>query len=608
MSELSNVAPQQPTIPIGVWGAPTQPSQALPAKLDFAEELDRLTHAWQGLFTLSVSPVALWGAYTDWAAHLANAPGKRIALTGEAQRDAIRLAAYLTRRAMMDDVAPFIQSPPQDRRFSDAGWRKPPFDAAYQMFLLGQQWWHDATIGVRGVAPENERVVEFMTRQFLDLFSPANWPFTHPTILQATEKEQGQNLVRGYMNFAEDWQRVIAGRRPVGADKFVPGREVAITPGKVVWRNELIELIQYTPTTNTVRPEPVLIVPAWIMKYYILDLSPDNSMVRHLVANGFTVFMISWRNPGSAQRDLGLDDYRRLGVAAALDAIGQICWAAKVHACGYCLGGTLLAIAAAQMARDKDDRLASLTLLAAQTDFTEAGELMLFLSEGQVSYLEDTMWEHGYLDARQMAGAFQLLRSNDLIWSEVVRQYMLGQRRPLTDLMAWNTDATRMPYRMHSEYLRHMFLNNDLAEGRYQVEGRPVALSDIRVPAFVVGTESDHVAPWRSVFKFQLLTDTEVTFALTTGGHNIGILGLPERRTTLPARAYRVAERPAHGEHPDPDSWRASATRHEGSWWPAWIGWLNDRSGRDVAPPQLGAPAKGYPVLEDAPGTYVLEP
>ena len=409
------------------------------------------------------------------------------------------------------------------------------------------------------------------------------------------------------MNFFEDWQRVFAGRRPVGADKFNPGREVAVTPGKVVYRNELIELLQYTPTTGTVRAEPVLIVPAWIMKYYILDLSPTNSMVRHLVANGFTVFMISWRNPGSEQRDLGLDDYRRLGIAAALEAIDAICGRPKVHACGYCLGGTLLAIAAAQMARDKDDRLASLTLLAAQTDFTEAGELMLFLSEGQVSYLEDAMWERGYLDARQMAGAFQLLRSNDLIWSEVVRQYMLGQRRPLTDLMAWNTDATRMPYRMHSEYLRHMFLNNDLAEGRYQVEGRPVALSDIRVPAFVVGTESDHVAPWRSVFKFQLLTDTEVTFALTTGGHNIGILGLPERRTTLPPRSYRLTKRPTHGEHPDPDSWLASAARHEGSWWPAWIGWLNDRSSKDVAPPGLGAPTKGCSILGDAPGTYVME-
>jgi len=603
MTAPNNIMPQELMSPIGAGAAPALPS----TKLVPTEEINRLLHAWQGLFTLSVSPVALWGAYADWGAHLGNAPGKQLELEEEAYRDAIRLAAYLVRRSLMVDVPPFISTPPQDRRFNDAGWRKPPFDAAYQGFLLWQQWWHEATIGVRGVAPENERVVEFTTRQFLDIFSPANWPFTHPTILQATAAEGGQNLLRGSMNFVEDWQRVFAGQRPVGADKFVPGREVAVTPGKVVYRNELIELLQYAPTTGSVRAEPVLIVPAWIMKYYILDLSPTNSMVRHLVANGFTVFMISWRNPGSEQRDLSLDDYRRFGIAAAMEAIDTICGRPKVHACGYCLGGTLLAIAAAQMARDKDDRLASITLLAAQTDFTEAGELMLFLSEGQVSYLEDVMWERGYLDARQMAGAFQLLRSNDLIWSEVVRQYMLGQRRPLTDLMAWNTDATRMPYRMHSEYLRHMFLNNDLAAGRYHVEGRPVALSDIRVPAFVVGTESDHVAPWRSVFKFQLLTDTDVTFALTTGGHNIGILGLPERRTTLPPRSYRLAKRPAHGEHPDPESWLASAPRQEGSWWPAWIGWLNDRSSKDVAPPELGAPAKGYPLLGDAPGAYVME-
>ena len=303
-----------------------------------------------------------------------------------------------------------------------------------------------------------------------------------------------------------------------------------------------------------------------------------------------------------------MEDYRRLGIKAALEAIDSICTGAKVHACAYCIGGTLLAIAAAQMARDNDRRPASITLLAAQTDFSEAGELMLFINESQVAYLEDVMWERGYLDARQMAGAFQLLRSNDLIWSEAVRQYMLGIRRPLTDLMAWNTDTTRMPYRMHSEYLRHMFLGNDLAEGRYVADGRPVALSDIRVPIFTVGTESDHVAPWRSVIKIQLLTDTEVTFVLTTGGHNIGILGLTERRQTLPARSFRIAERPEHGPHPDPETWIGSAERHEGSWWPAWISWLDERSGKAGPRPGLGAPEKGYPILGGAPGTYVLEP
>jgi len=254
------------------------------------------------------------------------------------------------------------------------------------------------------------------------------------------------------------------------------------------------------------------------------------------------------------------------------------------------------------MARDGDDRLRSMTIFAGQTDFTEAGELMLFTNESQVAYLEDTMWEQGYLDTRQMAGAFQLLRSNDLIWSQMVRQYMLGERTPMTDLMAWNADATRMPFRMHSEYLRRLFLENDLAEGRYPVNGRPVALSDIRVPIFAVGTETDHVAPWRSVYKIHLLTDTEVTFVLTSGGHNAGIVSEPGH----PHRSFRIATRPAEGRYSDPETWAASIKPSPGSWWPAWIEWLVQRSGAAVPPPAMGNPEHGFPALADAPGRYVL--
>jgi polyhydroxyalkanoate synthase len=405
------------------------------------------------------------------------------------------------------------------------------------------------------------------------------------------------------VNLIQDWEGVVSGRKPVGAEAFEVGKTLAITPGKVVYRNRLIELIQYAPTTGTVYAEPVLIIPAWIMKYYILDLSPHNSLVKYLADKGHTVFMISWKNPGSEDRDLSMEDYRRLGVMDALGAISAIVPEQKVHAVGYCLGGTLLYIAAAAMARDGDARLKSMTILAAESDFTEAGELMVFIDESQVNYIENLMWEQGYLDAKQMAGVFQLLRSNDLIWSRLVHDYLLGEREPMIDLMAWNTDTTRMPYRMHSEYLRTLFLNNDLAEGRYEAGGRPVALSDIRVPLFVVGTEKDHVAPWHSVYKIHLLADTEVTFVLTTGGHNAGVVSEPGH----PRRSYQISTKRETEKYMDPETWQAVTPRHEGSWWPDWEGWLAGHSRGPVPPPSLGAFERGYPPLDDAPGTYVLQ-
>jgi polyhydroxyalkanoate synthase len=399
----------------------------------------------------------------------------------------------------------------------------------------------------------------------------------------------------------EDWERAISGKPPVGAEQFQVGRNIAVTPGKVVYRNHLIELIQYAPSTDKVRPEPVLIVPAWIMRYYILDLSPENSLVKYLTDRGFTVFMISWRNPGPDDRDLGMEAYRTRGVMDALGAVTQIVPNHQVHAVGYCIGGTLLAIAAATMARDGDDRLKSITLLAAQTDFTDAGELMLFINESQLSFIEDMMWEQGFLDSRQMAGAFQLLRSSDLIWSRMVRDYLLGERRPMTDLMAWNADSTRMPYRMHSEYLRHLFLDNDLAEGRYVAAGKPVALSDIRAPIFAVGTTWDHVAPWRSTYKLHLQVDTEVTYLLGTGGHNMGIVSPPG----IDHRSFQVMTKRPDERYLDPEAFQALAPRQEGSWWPQCIRWLEARSGEWTAPPAMGAP--GYEPLAEAPGTYVLQ-
>ncbi len=567
------------------------------------DSLDRLVRAWMARFTLGLSPASLTLAYLDWLLHLAYAPGKHQRLVEKAVRKAIRFALYAGRSAADPTTPPCIEPLPQDRRFSSEAWQRWPFNLYCQSFLLFQQWWHNATTGVPGVSRHHEDVVSFATRQLLDIYSPSNFTPTNPEVLKATIEQGGTNLVRGAINFIEDWERAIAGRKPVGAEAFEVGKTVGITPGNVVFRNRLIELIQYAPTTDSVYAEPVLIVPAWIMKYYILDLSPHNSLVKYLVDHGHTVFMVSWKNPGAEDRDLGMEDYRILGVMEALEAISAILPGRKVHAVGYCLGGTLLAIAAAAMARDADERLRSMTLLAAHTDFHEAGELMLFIDESQVYFLENTMWDQGYLDTKQMAGAFQLLRSNDLIWSRMVRQYLLGQRESMTDLMAWNADATRLPYRMHSEYLRNLFLKNDLAHGRYEVGGRPITVSDIRVPIFAIGTVWDHVAPWRSVYRIHLLSDTDVTFVLTTGGHNAGIVSEPGH----PGRRYQIATRRATDKYLDPETWQAIAPYQEGSWWPVWQAWLAARSTDRVPPPPLGAPERGYPLLADAPGTYVLQ-
>ena len=568
-----------------------------------ADITDRSLHAAAAHFTGGLSPSSLAHAYFDWLTHLTHSPGKRTQLVDKAARKAIRFANYAVRYALAAGKTPCCIEPlPQDKRFAGEAWQKWPYNFLYQSFLLQQQWWHNATTGVRGVSHRHENMVAFGARQLLDMFSPSNFLLTNPEALHDTISKGGMNLVKGSQNLAEDWERFISGKKPAGAENFMTGRNVAATPGKVIYRNRLMELIQYAPVRDQVRPEPVLIVPAWIMKYYILDLSPRNSLVKYLTEQGFTVFMISWKNPEPSDRDLGLDDYLRLGVMCALDTIGRIAPGQKVHAAGYCLGGTLLAMAAAAMARDGDERLQSLTLLAAQTDFTEAGELMLFISESQIAFLEDMMWEQGFLDSRQMAGAFQMLRSNDLIWSRMVHDYLLGERRPMSDLMAWNADATRMPYRMHSEYLRRLFLDNDLAEGRLDIDGRRVALSDLRVPIFAVGTTADHVAPWHSTYKINLQTDTEVTYLLASGGHNVGVVSEPGGRHGN----FQVVTKYAGARQLDPEAFLAGAARHDGSWWPRWAAWLDEHSGAFIAPPSFGAPEAGLAALCEAPGTYVL--
>jgi polyhydroxyalkanoate synthase len=567
------------------------------------EVLDRLVRANMGRLTANLSPASVQQAFTDWAMHLAAAPGKQIELGVKALRKTARLNIYAIESAANPDTPPCIEPMAHDHRFDDPRWQAWPFNLMYQSFLLYQQWWWNAIDGIRGVAPRHEDRAQFAVRQMLDVIAPANFPLTNPQVLDATWRTGGTNFLHGAQNLIEDTRRRLVGEPPVGAENYRPGEAVAVTPGKVVYRNRLIELIQYAPTTDRVHPEPVFIVPAWIMKYYILDLSPDNSLIRWLRDQGHTVYCLSWRNPGPSDCDMSMDDYRRMGIVEPREAIQALNPGRKMHAVGYCIGGTLLAIEAARMARDGDESFATLTFFATQVDFTEPGELELFIDESEVAYLEDTMWAQGYLDTKQMAGAFQMLRSNDLIWSRIVTEYLMGERQPMFDLMAWNADATRMPYRMHAEYLRRLFLNNDLANGRYEVNGRPVALTDITVPKFVVATEKDHIAPWRSVHKVHLLCDTDITFVLTNGGHNAGIVSEPGHN----GRRYRVQTTAHDDPYRDPDTWYASAEHKDGSWWPEWQRWLARQSGNKGKPPPIGDVDKGLPPLADAPGTYVFQ-
>jgi polyhydroxyalkanoate synthase len=577
-------------------------SAARPREADSrSEDVDRALHAMVARLTGGISPVALTLAYFDWAGHLAAAPQRQMDIAKQMTAGIGKLFQSALHFAAPEQSAwSLIRPQPQDRRFAAPDWENPPFNLAAQAFLLAEQWWHDATTGVRGVAPANEAIVEFSVRQLLDMMAPSNFAATNPEVLRKAFQSGGENFALGWQNWCRDLMRALHPEK-VGPEQqeFVVGETVATARGKVVFRNELIELIQYYPTTDNVHPEPILIVPAWIMKYYILDLSPHNSLVNYLTSQGFTVFMISWRNPDAADRDISFDDYHKLGVGAALALISVIVPGRRIHALGYCLGGTLLSIASAAMARDGDNRLKSITLLAAQTDFTEAGELTLFINESQVAFLEDVMWDRGFLDTTQMAGAFQLLRSNDLIWSRVSRDYLMGERAHQSDLMAWNADATRLPYRMHSEYLRKLFLHNDLAEGRLAVDGKSIALSDIHTAMFVVGTVRDHVAPWKSVYKIHYQVDSDVTFLLTSGGHNAGIVAPPGED----GHFYQVMTKPADAPYVGPDEWMKTAPRFEGSWWPAWTRWLAARSGVPGAPPRMGTGNEQS--LADAPGDYV---
>lgn len=537
--------------------------------------LDARWHAAIGELTGGLSPAALSTAWFDWWTHLLGSP---------------ETLAELARIAITPDKA----DPSGAGRFSDPAWSAQPFRAYADAFLHAEKWLLCATSGIDGVDPRHEAIVGFIARQWLDMLSPANFAVTNPAVINRTRTENGQNLIRGLQYWIEDLNRLLF-KEPRPPGEFIVGETLATTPGDVVLRNRLIELIRYRPTTKTVHPEPILIVPAWIMKFYILDLTSERSLVRYLRDQGFEVWMISWKNPDTEDAGLTMQDYIDLGLRASVDYI-RAGGAEKIHATGYCLGGTLLSIAAAAMARDEKDHFATISLLASQIDFSEPGEIGLFINESQVTFLEDMMSVRGYLRADQMAGAFRFLRSQDLIWSRVIRHYLLGERTPMNALLAWNADATRMPAAMHSEYLRHLFLHNDLAKGRYRIDGKPLAITDIRAPIYAVGTERDHVAPWKSVYKINILSDTEVTFTLTSGGHNGGILSEPGHAN----RHFRTRHKTEGGPHLTAGDWFASSEAQDGSWWPHWSAWLKSRSGAPIGPRPLNTQP-----LAKAPGLYV---
>jgi polyhydroxyalkanoate synthase len=553
-----------------------------------------------------LSPASLAMAQVDWLTHLAVLPSKQSALATSAWLKSLVWLNYVARCAWQPEAPRCIEPPPDDRRFSHPAWQVPPYNALAQAFLLAQQWWGEATTDVRGVSRHHEEVTAFLVRQWLDMLSPSNSPVLNPQVLRETAKQGGVNFLNGFANWWRDALAVSAGGMPRGVEEFRPGTAVAVTPGKVVYRNELVELLQYAPTTPKVDREPVLIVPSWIMKYYILDLTPDDSLVKYLVDQGHTVFIVSWRNPGAADRKLGLDDYLQCGVLDAVAAVQRLLPDTQLHAAGYCLGGTLLAMGAAVLGARKVHALKTVTIIAGQVDFQEPGELGLFMDESQVAFLEDLMTESGYLDGRRMAGAFQLINSKDLVWSKLLHEYLMGAHTPMTALRAWNADATRMPARMHGEYLRRLYMDNQLADGEYRFRGQLVNLRAIRVPMFVLSTERDHVSPWPSVFKILRLAHAPARFVLTSGGHNVGVVNPPAGPLAHAKASYRWADHPLDEPPPDAQAWFALAKQERGSWWACWNDWLHRHASGRV-------PARAVPDVRfggevvPAPGTHVFQ-
>ncbi|HJQ56013.1 MAG TPA: class I poly(R)-hydroxyalkanoic acid synthase [Vineibacter sp.] len=587
------------------------PRMADPAALqahwkDIAERSQRLLQdfverqAKQGPAAAQGDVLNLTGTFMDFATRLMADPQKLVAMQMELWQRYTQLWQATLDRMAGKPAAPMIDAP-KDKRFADAAWRDEAiFDHIKQSYLLTARWMNNLGKEVDGLGEAERRKVEFHIRQFVDAMAPTNFVATNPQVLRATIESGGENLVKGLRNVLEDLERG-KGRlaiRQTDMKAFEVGRNVATSPGKVVFQNDMMQLIQYAPTTKEVYERPLLIVPPWINKFYILDLKPENSFIRWAVDRGYTVFVISWVNPDEKLAAKTFEDYMLEGPLAALDAIEKAVGARQVSAIGYCIGGSLMAATLAWMAARKDDRIVACTFFTAQVDFTEAGELTVFIDEDQISNIEKVINKRGYMDGAEMATTFNLLRANDLIWSFVVNNYLLGKDPIPFDLLYWNSDATRLPAAMHSYYLRNMYQKNLLVQpGALNLANVPIDLRNIEIPCYIQAGKEDHIAPLHSVYKLTQIFGGPVRFMLAGSGHIAGVVN-PPKANKYQHWLNETKKNPATFEE-----WKANATEYKGSWWPDWDKWLAALSGPKVP---ARDPAKGgLPALEDAPGSYV---
>ena len=546
-----------------------------------------------------LDPLNIGGAFLEMTARLMANPVALMKAQVAFWQDYMLLWQNTARRLLGAEAEPVVQPPPGDRRFRHEDWHENEiFDFIKQSYLLSARYIQSLVKQVEGLDEKTAQKLDFYTRQFVDAMAPTNFVLTNPEVLRRTIETGGENLVRGLNNLLADLERG-KGRLQIKMtdyEAFKVGENIATTPGSVIYRNDLIELIQYAPTTEEVLKCPLLIIPPWINKYYILDLRPKNSFIRWAVSQGHTVFCISWVNPDERLAQKSFEDYMLEGPLAALEAIRKATGESDVNAIGYCLGGTLLACTLAHMAAKEDARIRSATFLTTLVDFAEAGELSVFIDEEQLKALEEIMNKRGYLDGHEMAVTFNMLRANDLIWSFVVNNYLLGQEPFPFDLLYWNSDSTRMPAAMHSFYLRKMYQENKLVEpGGITLAGTPIDLRRIAVPTYILATREDHIAPWKACYKATQIYAGKKRFVLAASGHIAGVVNPPEAgkyshwvNTDLP---------------PDPEAWLAGATELAGSWWTDWQRWA---AGLSRARVKARTPGEGeLPVLEPAPGSYV---